>query len=73
MTAYTENRVDTTVALAVALRLTHRAALEVIAEVHPKLLDKVDTLTRAESMAVAEKVNPSRTLEVLKSLRSNSL
>ncbi|MCU0209147.1 MULTISPECIES: hypothetical protein [Pseudomonas] len=72
MTAHTERRIDSTVSLAVALRLTHRDTLEAIAKVHPELPADTDTLTRAESMAVAELVCPERALAVFTALRADS-
>ena len=72
MTAHTDRRVDTTVSLAVALKLSHADTLKAIAKALPELPAGTDTLTRAESMTVAELVNPERTLEVFKALRAES-
>ena len=72
MTAHTERRVDTTVSLAVALRLSHADTFKAIAQALPELPAGTDTLTRAESMTVAELVNPERSLEVFKALRAES-
>lgn len=52
MTAHTERRVDTTVSLAVALRLSHADTLKAIAQALPELPAETDKLTRAESMKV---------------------
>lgn len=72
MTAHTDRRVDTTVSLAVALRLSHADTLKAIAQALPELPAETDKLTRAESMKVAELVSPERTLEVFKTLRVES-
>lgn len=72
MTAHTERRIDSTVSLAVALKLSHTDTLKAIARVLPELPAEADMLTRAESMAVAEMVCPERSLEVFKALRGDS-
>lgn len=72
MTAHTERRIDSTVSLAVALKLSHTDTLEAIAKAVPELPTEADMLTRAESMAVAEMVCPERALEVFKALRGDS-
>ena len=72
MTAHTERRIDSTVSLAVALKLSLTDTLEAIAKAVPELPTEADMLTRAESMAVAEMVCPERSLEVFKALRGDS-
>lgn len=71
MSTYTERRTDSTVSLAVALRVSHRETLEAIAQHLPEFPQGETTLTRAESMAVAEKVCPERSLAVFKALRGD--
>lgn len=71
MTAHTERRTDSTAALSAALRLDHADTLEAITQALPELPEGTAMLTRAESMKVAEMVDPARTLEVFKSLRGD--
>ncbi|MBJ2270842.1 hypothetical protein JFT60_26035 [Pseudomonas sp. MF6772] len=72
MTAHTERRTDTTVSLAVALRLSHTDTLKAISQALPELPEGTDMLTRAEAMTVAELVAPERSLEVFNALRKDA-